>query len=464
MAGNSAESKKFHPPKWCCAPRDPAQTKQAVRFLPEDGSSGYATPQPAGVTVSSKAVYTIGRSERGVDIRLKGELASRMHAAILQDVDGRKFVVDLRSTHGTFLDGKKLTPHEPCRWPDGARVSFGSGSMAEVIDLAPATNGVTGARSIGDHNSTDNRHPLDIDGDAEEIVLVAPKRRRTHAQADAAGDDPLAALYKDLPEAQVTECRPMVEASKRLEPLPPPAVIPTKCIFLDIDGVLRTVHGRTDFAKDVRTMTINGQKVAMLGDSSNGNLAGIDFWPSALRALRYTVQKTSASIVLSSDWRKDEGLVEGVNNQLVEYGMAKLLGVTPDLGATNMPGVAKALHSNVREKRCKEIRKWLRQHPNIERWVAIDDMDLTASRKDEILHIQSGGTEPMAFLDGTMEFVRCNPAVGYTMELAKLAVSFLNGVGVTDEDLATAYGQGPHVQDVHMPPPDFQGLGPGLFG
>lgn len=432
-----------------------------MRFLPQDGSSGYATPQPAGVSISSKAVYTIGRSERGVDIRLKGELASRLHAAILQDVDGRKFVVDLRSTHGTFLDQKRLPPYEPSKWPAGARVSFGSGPAAEVIDLAPAASGVTGG-----HASAAGRHAVvDVDDDShDEAAPAAPKRRRTQTEASKAGADPLAALYGDLPEAKVTECRPLAEAARKFEPLPPPAVIPTKCIFLDIDGVLRTVHGRTDFAKDVRTMTINGQKVAMLGDSTNGNLAGIDFWPSALRSLRYTVQKTGASIVLSSDWRKDEGLVEGVNNQLVEYGMAKLLGMTPDLGATNMPGVAKALHSNVREKRCKEIRRWLRQNRNIERWVAIDDMDLTASRKDEALHLQSAGSEPMAFLDGASEFVRCNPAVGYTMELARLAVSFLNGAEVSDEDLAAAYGQGPQVPDVHMPPSEFQGLGPGLFG
>lgn len=452
MAGNGVESKKFQPPKWCRAPRNPAQTEQAVRFVPDED----ATPQPAGVTISNKAVYTLGRSDTGVDIRLRGELVSRLHAAILQDVDGRKFVVDLRSTHGTFVDKKRIPAYEPVKWPDGARVSFGSGPKAETIELAPPTGGATASSEPSRAAS----RALEDDDD-EELVVTSSKRRRANPEAAV---DPLAALYGDLPEAKVTECRPAVEPVKRFEPLPPPAVVPTKCIFLDIDGVLRTVHGRTDFAKDVRTMTINGQKVAMLGDSTNGNLAGIDFWPSALRSLRYTVQKTGAAIVLSSDWRKDEGLVEGVNNQLTEYGMPKLLGSTPDLGATNMPGVAKALHSNVREKRCKEIRKWLRQHQNIERWVAIDDMDLTASRKDEVLHAQSQSSEAMVFLDPALEFVRCNPAVGYTMDLAKLAVAFLNGVEVTEEDLAAAY-QGPLIQqEAQIPPSEFQGLGPGLFG
>merc|ERR1719401_887906 len=96
-----------------------------------------------------------------------------------------------------------------------------------------------------------------------------------------------------------------------------------------------------------------------------------------MHALKHVVRKSRAAVVLSSDWRKQEQLVEGVNNQLAEYGMPKLFGQTPDLDPKNVAGVVKALHSNVREKRTKEIRKWLRQHPGIERWVAIDDMDLS---------------------------------------------------------------------------------------
>merc|ERR1711879_410622 len=113
--------------------------------------------------------------------------------------------------------------------------------------------------------------------------------------------------------------------------------------------------------------------------------------------------------------------------------MPKLLGKTPDF--EGRVGVVKALHSNVREKRAKEIRKWLRQNPKIERWIAIDDMDLSATRKDELIHQQSGSQEPMAFLDPASEFVRCDPARGLTIDLAKLGIAFLNGVEVTEADL-----------------------------
>jgi len=233
---------------------------------------------------------------------------------------------------------------------------------------------------------------------------------------------------------------PLVEKMKQAETIPPPRE-PKMIVFLDVYGVLRSVHGRTDFAPNIRTMEINGRRVALMGDGSNDNLAGIDFWPTAMHALRYLVQKTQAGVVLSSEWRKQEQLIEGVNNQLTEYAIPKLYGKTPDLDMKNVAGIVKALHANVREKRAKEIRKWLRQHPNIERWVAVDDMDLTAWTSDEALHLQSGSQEPMPFLDFGRDFVKCNPAVGLTMDLAKLAVAFLTGVEISAEDLVAAYGR-----------------------
>lgn len=36
-----------------------------------------------------------------------------------QDVEGERFLVDLKSTHGTFLESKRLKPHEPVKWPEG---------------------------------------------------------------------------------------------------------------------------------------------------------------------------------------------------------------------------------------------------------------------------------------------------------------------------------------------------------
>jgi len=397
----------FQPPKWCGVPKDWEQHQRTVCWL--SSPDGTAATQPDHV-VGAKAVYTIGRDE-SVDLRLHGELASRVHAAILLDTEGRKFLVDLKSTHGTFLGSQRLSPNQPVRWNTGEPASFGSGPKAEVAELRgpEASTSSTGSRK------------RKADGDSgDESQPVQPRKSE---------DDLLASLYGDLPEATNDALAVPRTESIRPEPLPP-VPDPTKIIFLDIDGCLRPVHGRRDFGKDVRTMLVEGVKVPLLGDGeAKAGLIGMDFWPQALRALRYIVQKTEARIVLSSDWRKQPELMEGINGQLQEHRMPVLFGATPDLDERGA-GVVKALHASFREKRCKEIRKWLRLHPKIERWVAIDDIDLSAGGK---------AGDPGVTLDSNSEFVRCAPTVGLTQDLAKIAVCFLNDLPVTQEMIEAAY-------------------------
>lgn len=392
--------KSFQPPRWCRPPKRPGKRRQELRFLNEDVSS--SSPVSRRLLISDKAVYTIGRSE-AADIQLRGDLVSRLHAAVLQDVEGNKFLVDLKSTHGTFLSSKRLSPHQPVRWSTGAEVQFGSGSLAEAVVLGPELS-----NAEGDWTRPAKRKRENVDTDDEDQLVRHPM-----------------SLYDGLPEAARVEYVPKAETAQ--EPLLEIEEDVTKVVFLDVDGVLRPVHGRTNFLKTARTMMVDGERVPLLGDTEAK--AGLDFWPSAMRALRHVSRKTNARIVLSSDWRKEHVLKQGVNQALQEHGMLGLYDETPDLDHT-APGVIKAIHSSFREKRCKEIRKWLRTHPKVTQFVAIDDIDLSQVEKNE-----TG-----MCLDPNLEFIRTNPSQGLTLELAKLAVSFLNGVEATGEDFAAAYG------------------------
>jgi len=402
-------ARSFQPPSWCRAPRDPQTQKFQVCF----GSS------ESVVDIYDKAVYTIGRGDT-TDIQLRGDLGSRMHAALLQDVDGQKFLVDLKSTHGTFVDGRRLAPHQPSRLQPGVQVSFGSGAAVETAVLAGA-----GLRE----SPLAKRAKMSNDESGSEDAAPKP------ALASAIGGF---SLYDDLPEATTVECAPKAE-ERKIEEVIVPVEDPTKIIFLDVDGVLRALHGRTDFLKHTKTIEINGQRVPLVGGSTD--MAGIDFWPTAMRSLRHVVAKTGARIVLSSDWRKDEVLKQGVCNQLEEYRIPPLYGCTPDLDKASA-GVVKALHSSFREKRCKEIRRWTRAHPTVTCWVAIDDIDLSMPDKEaKIQEMISGkADEASVFLDPMENFVRCNPTEGLNMERAKLAIALLNGVHVTEQDLDRAYG------------------------
>ncbi|CAK0880662.1 unnamed protein product [Prorocentrum cordatum] len=341
---------KYQPPSWCKPPRNPDDARQELRFLPGEAS---AAAPPRALELSDRAVYTIGRSE-GSDVQLKGELASRMHAAVLQDADGGKFLVDLKSANGTFLASRRLAPHAPEPWPAGAVASFGYGPKAELVELSPPVGRAVPAAGGGG-------------------ASPSAKRRRAGEEAPAAAPAAAFSLYDDLPEARRLQRGWFEEA--RMEPAMPVERDPTKIIFLDIDGCLRPLHSRQDAFKNAKTMEINGIRVPLLG--SGEAKAGIDFWPSALRALKQVVQKTGARIVLSSDWRKEEVLRDGIAAQFEEHRIPPLFGQTPDLDAVGV-GVLKAIHTSFREKRCKEIRKWLKAHPKVTRWVAITTSTLVS--------------------------------------------------------------------------------------
>jgi len=435
MSAMESDRKTFHPPKWCRVPRDPARRRQVLSFVRGDGA---ATPQPV-LEVSDKAIYTVGRGDT-VDVRLRGDLASRLHAAVLQDAEGQKYLVDLKSTHGTFIEGKKLTPHTPAKWKTGVNASFGLGPKAEVIVLGPTPVGVGDPSASSPPNKrakTANGVSSTGAGSEGSDVVDANEAKSPQGAGSA-----LASLYDGLPEATKTEYTPKPEAP-RFEPLPPPEEDPTKVIFLDIDGVLRPLHSRQDAFQHARTIDIGGSRVPLLGNSEAK--AGIDFWPSAMRALRHVIQKTGARLVLSSDWRKQEVLQEGIAHALEEYRMPPLYSATPDLDQAT-PGVIKALHSSFREKRCKEIRKWVARHPKVTHWVAIDDVDLSLpdkeAKRDMEVGLRSGmaSMEASVFLDPSENFVRTNPQVGFTMELARLAVCILTGMEITQEHMDAAYG------------------------
>merc|ERR1719329_2018131 len=120
----------FQPPSWCCVPEDWEAHAEAFTFV----NAADGKPARPEHSIGSKAVYTIGR-DASSDILLQGELASRLHAAVLLNGEGHKFLVDLKSANGTFLGSQQLTPNQPVRWSAGVRASFGSGPKAEVAEL-----------------------------------------------------------------------------------------------------------------------------------------------------------------------------------------------------------------------------------------------------------------------------------------------------------------------------------------
>lgn len=84
-------------------------------------------------------------SQAGQDVQLLSEKVSREHAQVLVDAEGQVFVVDRRSTNGTFVNGLRLEAGKLCRVLEGDRVCFGEdhGPRLEVrVDVKMGNAGV----------------------------------------------------------------------------------------------------------------------------------------------------------------------------------------------------------------------------------------------------------------------------------------------------------------------------------
>jgi hypothetical protein len=87
--------------------------------------------------------YLLGRCAtapcaRGLAYTLDHPTVSRLHAALVHGQGGVLYVVDLGSSHGTFLGGVRLESYCPVLLENGKMVSFGLSSRRYVVRLFPS--------------------------------------------------------------------------------------------------------------------------------------------------------------------------------------------------------------------------------------------------------------------------------------------------------------------------------------
>ncbi|MEW5317603.1 MAG: hypothetical protein WDW38_008887 [Sanguina aurantia] len=83
--------------------------------------------------IDLKPFYLFGRAADQVDFALEDASCSRVHAALVHHQDGRLFVIDLHSTHGTHVDGKRIDEHKPTGLKTGSELRFGSFGKRFVV-------------------------------------------------------------------------------------------------------------------------------------------------------------------------------------------------------------------------------------------------------------------------------------------------------------------------------------------
>ncbi|CAL8464890.1 g4425 [Coccomyxa elongata] len=118
----------FTPPGWASQPSRTA----SLKVLSSSGAQLEIIP------VDSKPYLLFGRVAESSDITLGDSSCSRTHAALVHHEDGRLYLIDLQSSQGTYLDGRKLPANKPTQIVDGSVLTFGHLTQQYVVECETA--------------------------------------------------------------------------------------------------------------------------------------------------------------------------------------------------------------------------------------------------------------------------------------------------------------------------------------
>lgn len=121
---------------------------QTVRIGGERGNTDVirlVCPDGRIVEISNGDV--VGRNAAGKEVFEKQEEISRRHAQFFKK-EGRWFIVDLNSSNGTFLEGKKIQPKEMVPIGNGETLKF-SPAFQVVADIPDTEEGKTACIPLG---------------------------------------------------------------------------------------------------------------------------------------------------------------------------------------------------------------------------------------------------------------------------------------------------------------------------
>jgi hypothetical protein len=145
-----------------------------------------------------------------------------------------------------------------------------------------------------------------------------------------------------------------------------------KVIFLDNDGVmcLSTEWGGRD--KKIKKWRLsNPDSAGYVNDPKiPAHIRMDNFNSKAVKVLNDILTITDAEIVVSSDW-KLHCTLEDLQDMFLKYDVIKSpIGITPNHILKSM--------DELESTRVAEISEWLESHPEVDKWVAIDDLNLSA--------------------------------------------------------------------------------------
>lgn len=158
-----------------------------------------------------------------------------------------------------------------------------------------------------------------------------------------------------------------------------------KVIFLDNDGVICLSNNWGSRFKKQKSFFTEDNPRKGFEDNGPVKVRFDNFDDKAIKTLNSIIEETDAEIVVSSDWRFRASLDE-LGDYYESQGIIKRpIGVTEKFHYSNWvaEGFIKphgefpwSRTDDMEQQRYFEIKRWLRDHPEVTRWVAIDDLNM----------------------------------------------------------------------------------------
>lgn len=151
-----------------------------------------------------------------------------------------------------------------------------------------------------------------------------------------------------------------------------------KVIFLDNDGVI-CLHNNWGG----RGKKWSKYRSANPEASSNLKDAPVDvrfdnFDTKAIKVLNEILNETGAEIVVSSDWKLHASLDELGDYYEAQGIIKRPIAITPNLDDFDRSANELFMWKRwLEKKRILEIQQYLEMHPEIEKWVAVDDLNMS---------------------------------------------------------------------------------------
>lgn len=154
-----------------------------------------------------------------------------------------------------------------------------------------------------------------------------------------------------------------------------------KVIFLDHDGVICLA---TEWGGRFKKQQKVGRKLSQSVMSLELDARFDNFNKKALGVLNDILKETGAEIVVSSDWKR-WATVEEMGEYYEAQGIIKKpIAFTKNLGECEQPeNFIWSPHWDLEQSRSLEILQYLREHPEITHWVAVDDLNMGIPQKHE---------------------------------------------------------------------------------